>query len=139
MTRPVRALPDALKQDIAAAKAASPEPTAPQEIDPNTLGHIVWHSTEEDGGPDVGMSLGLGGDKAMWVGEITNEEWDELDPGQRAVLGGGSGGTFLMLYPDRVPLARFTDMPTAQDFIEAVAAAIQAAKRCATPRSGDPQ
>lgn len=118
------------EQDIAEA-AWTPEPTAPQEIDPNTLGHVVWHSTDEDGGPDVGMSLGLGGDKAMWVGEITNEEWDELDPGQRATLGGGRGDTYLMLYPDRVPLARFTDPGTAQDFIEAVAAAIQAAKRCA--------
>ncbi len=132
--RSARPEPDALKQDIAAAEAAwTRKPTAPQEIDPNTLGHVVWHSTEEDGGPDVGMSLGLGGDKAMWVGEITNNEWDELDEGQRATLGGGSGGTFLMLYPDRVPLARFADMPTAQDFIEAVSAAIQLAKRCSAP------
>jgi hypothetical protein len=34
-------------------------------------GKVVWHSSEEDGGPDVGLSLGLGNGELLWFGEMS--------------------------------------------------------------------
>lgn len=35
-------------------------------------GSVVWHCSEEDGGPDVGIQVGLGGGFALYCGEIAN-------------------------------------------------------------------
>lgn len=37
-------------------------------------GFVVWHSSEEDGGPDVGITIGLGSGKVMWIGERSERE-----------------------------------------------------------------
>lgn len=36
------------------------------------IGQVQWHSSEEDGGPDVGILVGLGDGKALWLGEIAD-------------------------------------------------------------------
>lgn len=41
-------------------------------------GYVVWHSSEEDGGPDVGITVGLGDGKMLWVGERTGREGDGM-------------------------------------------------------------
>lgn len=46
-------------------------------------GYVVWHSSEEDGGPDVGLTIGLGNGKLLWIGERCDRE------------GGGQG---IMIY-----------------------------------------
>lgn len=33
-------------------------------------GAVTWHSSDEDSGPDVGLSMGLGDGKLLWVGEV---------------------------------------------------------------------
>lgn len=43
------------------------------------IGHVQWHSSEEDGPPDVGVLLRLDENDSLWCGEITREfaeEWD---------------------------------------------------------------
>ena len=45
-----------------------------KEIPDPEIGEVQWHSSDEDGGPDVGILLGLGGDKMLWVGEMLNAE-----------------------------------------------------------------
>jgi hypothetical protein len=42
--------------------------------DETKLGHVICHSSDEDGAPDVGITLGLGGGYALWVGELLNRD-----------------------------------------------------------------
>jgi len=37
-----------------------------------TLGTLTWHSSGEDEGPDVGLELGLGGGRTLYVGELAD-------------------------------------------------------------------
>lgn len=85
-------------------------------------GRIVWHCSEEDGGPDVGMSLGLGHGWAMWVGEITRAA--HADGGEAVAALGDDCGWWLMIYPDHVPLARFADVEGAHEFFDYIAGAL---------------
>jgi len=41
-------------------------------------GYVVWHSSEEEGGPDVGITVGLGEGKMLWVGERSGREGDGI-------------------------------------------------------------
>lgn len=82
-------------------------------------GKIVWHSTGEDEGPVVGMSLGLGDGRAMWVGEITRSAWQ--GGGEAVAALGSDGGWWLMVYPDHQPLAKFADAEMAQNFFYLIA------------------
>lgn len=38
------------------------------------IGQIQWHSSEEDGGPDVGIMLRLNETQCLWFGELLGEE-----------------------------------------------------------------
>lgn len=49
----------------------SPEPIEDHEL---AAGQVQWHSSEEDGGPDVGIMIGLGDGRALWFGELLNSE-----------------------------------------------------------------
>jgi hypothetical protein len=37
-------------------------------------GVVTWHSSDEDSGPDVGLSIGLGDGKLLWVGEVPDRD-----------------------------------------------------------------
>lgn len=40
-------------------------------------GFVTWASTEEDGGPDVGITIGLGPEVGhLWFGEITRQRYE---------------------------------------------------------------
>lgn len=47
--------------------SAAPEPEASCETSP---GQVICHCSEDDGVPDVGISIGLGGGSALWIGEL---------------------------------------------------------------------
>ena len=51
------------------------EPTYEQMSQP---GRVTWHSSEEDGGPDVGLTVGLGDGKMLWIGERSSKEGDGM-------------------------------------------------------------
>jgi hypothetical protein len=92
------------------------------------LGHVVWHSSEEGAGPDVGISIGLGGGKSLWVGEITRDAWDELSADEKSISGNDDLGWWAMILPGDMPLARFVSGDAAREFSDAVEAALAAAK-----------
>lgn len=37
-------------------------------------GVVTWHCTAPDSGPDVGLSMGLGDGKLLWVGEVPDRD-----------------------------------------------------------------
>lgn len=65
-------------------------------------GQITWASSDEDGGPDVGITVGLGNDRFLWCGEITKSRWEDL-AGQAASMW-GEYGWWLILYGREQPL-----------------------------------
>lgn len=87
----------------------------------NKPGNVCWHSSEEDGGPDVGISVGLGGGM-LFVGEV---------PG---LIGGWS----MAYYPasgDRIDVADTVNADEAREVIEKIALVIQRAARKETPNA----
>lgn len=40
------------------------------------IGSVEWHSSEEDGCPDVGMRIALGDGSSLWIGEISRDLWE---------------------------------------------------------------
>ena len=79
-------------------------------------GRVTWHSSGEDEGPDVGISLGLGGSRMLWAGEITDRRHGTGGPAVAAL--GDSGGWWLMMYPDGEVIARFVDAEMAGVFFD---------------------
>lgn len=68
--------------------SSDPKLSAPLDEGETTRGRITWFCSEEDGGgPDVGLSLGLGGGKALYIGELANRTLEEA-------------GIDLTIYPD---------------------------------------
>jgi hypothetical protein len=89
------------------------------------LGRIAWHSSDEDSGPDVGVSLGLGNGSMLWVGEISRALHSEGGEGVAAL--GNDAGWWAVLYPDQTVLARFVDSCAAQEFIDRIQSAMSRA------------
>lgn len=56
-------------------------------------GAVTWHSSGPDEGPDVGLSLGLGNDRLLWVGELPDRDgwglaiYHEVKDGERTDFG----------------------------------------------------
>jgi len=101
----------------------SPTSGVPREPDESEFGRVTWHSSEEDGGPDVGLMLGLGDGRAMWVGEISRHAHEE--GGEAVAALGSDGGWWLMTYPGPQALAKFADAEAAREFFEQIAAAMR--------------
>ena len=59
---------------ITLSSAALSAPGNWQEIPDPEIGQVQWHCSDEDGGPDVGILLGLSGGKMLWVGEMLDAE-----------------------------------------------------------------
>lgn len=86
-------------------------------------GNVVWHCSEEDAAtPDVGMTLGLGGGKMLWAGEISAALHARGGPEAAAL--GDDGGWWLVLYPGQQILARCICAETGRELIETLAASI---------------
>lgn len=50
--------------------------------DETELGRVTWHSSDEDSGPDVGLSLGLGGGRALYIGELAEQTLEDNEIGE---------------------------------------------------------
>ncbi len=83
-------------------------------------GVVAWHSSDEDGGgPDVGISVGLGG-MMLYAGEA---------PGLK-------GPWSLVLYPtsgDRIVIAETVEQEAARDMIDMLGARNTRGTPCPTP------
>jgi hypothetical protein len=71
--------------------------------EPQSLGDVVWHASEEDGLPDVGYHIGLGGDASLWIGEISDTEWNEMAETEQAL--GSPGGWWIILHAGKAGLS----------------------------------
>jgi hypothetical protein len=72
-------------------------------------GVTSWACSEEGGGPDVGIWVGLGGGEFLWCGEIVRERYDDAAPASHDL--GSDGGWWLIHYTktDAVVLAKMLD------------------------------
>ena len=61
------------------------------------FGETQWHSSEEDGGPDVGILIGLHDGAQLWIGELSRRRWG--DAGGDAMGLGSDMGSWFVLYP----------------------------------------
>jgi hypothetical protein len=81
---------------------------------------ITQHCSEEDSGPDVGLSINLGGDRELWCGEISLRAW--LDAGDEAQQLGDDTGWWVVLYqPEPLVIAKCVSQEAAQALMEAIA------------------
>lgn len=89
-------------------------------MDELAIGHVEWHSSDEGGGPDVGVLLHISTTDSLWIGEITSKEGADFgvpDTGWHIVHHHVEGKTHVGSVPDRQP---------AIDLAEALSAAIRA-------------
>jgi hypothetical protein len=102
--------------------------------EPQSLGDVVWHASEEDGLPDVGYHIGLGGDASLWIGEISDTEWNEMAETEQAL--GSPGGWWIILHAgkERRVLGRAPSWPESSDAIEMFAGVLRAALTRAAAR-----
>jgi hypothetical protein len=89
------------------------------------LGRSTWHCSEEGGGPDVGISLGLGDGRMLWCGEIARDRWDEAGEDAKAL--GTDFGWWIILYsPDSAEvIGKCVSGEAAQRLMEQLAAAFK--------------
>lgn len=88
------------------------------EQEDKSCGGITWHSSEEDGGPDVGISVFLGGGKRLYCGEISRKLYDDENGDANF---DGDGGWFLVLY-DPAPrlIAKMGERQHSHDLMELI-------------------
>lgn len=86
------------------------------EADLSLRGEVNWHSSDEDSGPDLGMSVGIGNGKWLYVGEISRDLHDE--GGEEAAALGDDMGWWLVLYPEQIVMGRFVGQTEAQTFVD---------------------
>lgn len=94
---------------------------------PDQLGLVTWHCSEPEGGPDVGLSLGLGNGRILWAGEIGSRSHREGGP-EIAALGPDIGWWLVLYDPDSVPIGRLASAEAARALIDALEAALKPAK-----------
>lgn len=86
-----------------------------------SIGGITWHSTDEDSGPDVGISVIVGENDRLWCGEISRALFDDQNGPEHFP---DDMGWFLVRYGpnnDTKLIAKFSDQYAAQEFIEEIA------------------
>lgn len=84
-----------------------------------TCGGLTWHSTEVDGGPDVGISVYLGNGDRLWCGEISTDLFNEAKASEHF---DNDFGWFLVWYrPEPVLIAKCADPLKAREFVEGFA------------------
>lgn len=85
-----------------------------------SVGGVTWHSSEEDSGPDVGISVYLGKNDRLWAGEISRSLFEK----NGAPFDNDMGWFLVRFGPDNDTklIAKFSDGEQARDFIEQIAA-----------------
>jgi hypothetical protein len=108
---------DGLELGISAFCAVAPTDTARVE-----RGQVVWFSSEEDGGPDCGLEVGLGDGASVYVGELANATLEEhgIDPKQ------GDGWWIVLHDSDGLEIAgSVADQEAARKLADAIFAAMR--------------
>lgn len=113
--------------------AVGAETMTAADPDINEFGRVVWHSSDEDSGPDVGVTIGFGSGRALWFGEISKKMHEE--EGAEAAELGDHFGTWIILYDDNEPRGeQATVIGKAIPYVGTnVCDAISASLRAATP------
>lgn len=91
---------------------------------PDTMpGAVTWLSSDGESGPDVGMSIGLGDGRSLWVGEISRDLWE--DGGEDVAGLGDDFGWWLILYGPNAceVLGKFVTADSARQMMDALAGA----------------
>lgn len=86
------------------------------------LGAVTWHSSDINTGPDVGVTIGLGNGKTLYVGEISKDLHET--GGEEAAALGDDTGWWMVMWPEADLLARFVDRERALSFMERMEAAL---------------
>lgn len=60
------------------------------------IGRLEWHCSEEDGLPDVGVSLAIAPGIELWCGEVPRARWDTASEDVQGI--GNDGGWWLAIY-----------------------------------------
>lgn len=84
-----------------------------------TIGRITWHTSDEDSGPDVGISLYLGENERIYVGEISRALFERCGGPEHF---DSDGGWFIVHFkPEGTELiAKCGENYLAQAFIEEI-------------------
>lgn len=106
-----------------------------REIDESALGVVQWHCSEEGGGPDVGVSLGLGEGRTLWAGEISKQRHAEA--GDEAAALGDDFGWWLIMYEKQSAqvIAKCLNCYEARSMFDLIASALRTAEREAYERA----
>jgi hypothetical protein len=94
---------------------------ADSDIDEDPIGTLAWHCSDKDSGPDVGVSIKLGDNEVLWLGEITRKLHAE------AGCPGDDLGWWIIYYngPASTPIAKCFDEEAARDLFDRLALAIK--------------
>lgn len=86
-------------------------------------GHVTWHSSDEDSGPDVGMTIGLGDGRMLWVGAISRARYAETEGVSHL---GDDFGWWIILYDQQgsTVVGKCRDAESAHTMIEWLEAAL---------------
>lgn len=79
--------------------------TTEQRAPDTTPGAVTWHLSDEDCGPDVGISIGLGDGCMLWIGEISKDRWEEAG-GTDMDLGDDFGKWIVLYEPEPIVIGR---------------------------------
>lgn len=112
-----------------------------QHNDRPRAGEICWHSSEAEGGPDIGIEVGLTESESLYVGELSRETLIEAGVSPEVV--DGVSGAWVSIVDDQgIRVLAFTastqDGDEARDLVYAIANAIAFAKE-AGKAAGCPQ
>lgn len=86
-----------------------------------SIGGVTWHCSDEDTGPDVGLSVYLGENDRLWCGEISRSLFEHC---RGADSFDSDFGWFLIRYApnnETCLIAKFADAYQAREFIEQIA------------------
>lgn len=86
-----------------------------------SIGGVTWHSSDEDSGPDVGLSVYLGDNDRLWCGEISKHLFERC---KGAESFDSDFGWFLVRFaPNNETnlIAKFSDAYQAREFFEQIA------------------
>lgn len=110
----------------AAGAASTPNAEETNPVDAAPFGALIWHSSGEDEGPDVGVSIKLGDEALLWCGEITNRLYEETEGAEQF---GGPWGWWVILYdgPKSIAIAKCCDGCATRDAFDRLSALLRRA------------
>ncbi|WP_374572595.1 hypothetical protein [Phenylobacterium sp.] len=90
---------------------------------PLPLGRVRWHCSEEDGGPDVGVELALGGGLTLYAGELADETVKS-----HGIKAASPSGWWLVLWGDKIEhiFGPVSDSYEAREAVDLMAGALRA-------------